>query len=309
MHVAEHRDGRRLAVKIQYPGIRQSIDSDVDNVSTLLSVFKVLPDGLEIQPLLEEAKRQLHDEADYRKEAASLKAFTRCLADDPRFDVPQVVDELSDTDVLAMQYLDGRPIETLCDQPRDVRNEVAANLVQLALAELLDWGLVQTDPNFANYLFDADTRRVQLLDFGATRHYNDRRRGAVHRLLAACIGGDDGDVGRAASEVGYIARDDPEDYARTIVQLLRTATEPARERGGYRFGSSDLAQRMGQIVVDMRTRDHFGRLPPTDILFLHRKLGGLYLLLARLKAAVPVADLVAPYVASAATAEPLAQSA
>ena len=299
VHSAELRDGTRLAIKIQYPGIRQSIDSDVDNVATLLNLFKILPDGLEIDQLLDEAKRQLHVEADYRQEAASLREFARYLGDDARFEVPDVIDELSDQDVLAMQFVDGQPIESLSEQPRQVRDDTAENLVQLALAELFDWGLVQTDPNFANYLFDANNQRIQLLDFGATRRYDEERRGAVHRLLAACVDGDDGDVERAAAEVGYVNDDDPSGYATTIVQLLRTATEPARDKAGYRFGSSDLAQRMSNIVIDMRSRSHYGRLPPTDVLFLHRKLGGLYLLLARLKATVAVRDLVAPYVASA----------
>ena len=91
VHAAELRDGRRLAVKIQYPGVRESIDSDVDNVATLLNLFRILPDGLDIAPLLDEAKRQLHVEADYREEAASLGQFARHLEGDPRFEVPTVV--------------------------------------------------------------------------------------------------------------------------------------------------------------------------------------------------------------------------
>ena len=309
VHAAELRDGRRLAVKIQYPGIRQSIDSDVDNVATLLNLFNILPDGLDIASLLGEAKRQLHVEADYRAEAASTGQFARLLAGDARFDVPAVVEELSDTDVLAMQFLDGRPIESLDEQSKEVRDAASVHLVQLALHELFDWGLVQTDPNFANYLFDPNSRRIQLLDFGATRRYDETRRRAVHRLLAACVAGDDGDIERAAEDVGYTDGDDPRDYTQTIVRLLRTATEPARNPGQYRFGTSDLAQRMGEIVVDMRMRSRYGRLPPTDVLFLHRKLGGLYLLLSRLKSSVPVRKLVAPYVDSADSTLPVAQTA
>ena len=295
VHAAETATGRPLAVKIQYPGVAKSIDSDVDNVATLLNLFRILPDGLDIGPLLDEAKRQLHVEADYREEAASLGQFARHLEGDPRFEVPTVVEELSDGDVLAMQFLDGRPIESLDGQPKDVRDTTSVHLVQLALHELFDWGLVQTDPNFANYLFDPGSGRIQLLDFGATRRYDETRRRAVHRLLVACVEGDDGDVERAAAVVGYTDGNDPRGYTRSVVQLLRTATEPVRDQRPFPFRNTDLAQRMSEVVIDMRVREKFGRLPPTEVLFLHRKLGGLYLLLSRLAATLPVRTLLAPH--------------
>ena len=232
----------------------------------------------------------MHNEADYRQEADAIRAFAAHLANE-RFDVPQVVEAFSGENVLAMEYLAGDPIETLADQSRERVDATAASLVELAFNELFDWGLVQTDPNFANYLFDRETGRVQLLDFGATRHYPADRRDALRQLLDACVDGDDTDVADAATRVGYID-DDPDDYRRTIVELLRTATEPARAPDAYRFGTSELAQRMSDIVVEMRLRSRYGRLPPTDVLFLHRKLGGLYLLLSRLRARVPVGALI-----------------
>ena len=79
------------------------------------------------------------------------------------------------------------------------------------------------------------------------------------------------------------------------MKLLRTATEPVRDQRPFPFRNTDLAQRMSEVVIDMRVREKFGRLPPTEVLFLHRKLGGLYLLLARLKATLPVREIVEPY--------------
>ena len=72
VHRATLPDGRELAIKVQYPGVRESIDSDVDNVATLLRVSGVLPRELDLAPLLTEAKRQLHEEADYEREAAQM---------------------------------------------------------------------------------------------------------------------------------------------------------------------------------------------------------------------------------------------
>jgi predicted unusual protein kinase regulating ubiquinone biosynthesis (AarF/ABC1/UbiB family) len=296
VHEARLKDGRRLAIKLQYPGIRASIDSDVDNVATLLRISRILPAEMDVAPLLEEAKSQLHAEADYRLEASALRDFAARLVDDTRFKVPEVVDELSGIDVLAMEFLDGQPIESIANAPRSDRDATAANLVDLAFAEVFEWGLVQTDPNFANYLIAPSSGQVQLLDFGATRTYPADRRLAMHRLLVACVDGNDSDIANAACDVGYITPGDPDDYRNGIVKLLRTATEPTRADHEYDFGASDLAQRMSEIVIDMRVRSRYGRLPPPDVLFLHRKLGGLYLLLTRLRARVPVQTVARRYV-------------
>jgi predicted unusual protein kinase regulating ubiquinone biosynthesis (AarF/ABC1/UbiB family) len=295
VHEAILQDGRRLAIKIQYPGIRRSLDSDVDNVGTLLRLLSLVPKEIDFAPLLEEAKCQLHKEADYRLEAISIQRFSHLLGDDSRFELPTVVESLTTPEVLTMSYLDGQPIETLAEKELSVRNAAAASLLELALREVFEWGLVQTDPNFANYRYQPDTHRLQLLDFGATRDYPASRRTALRELLQACTDGDDRDVMRSAIDVGYLDAEDLHAYREGIVALLRTVTEPVREVKPYDFGTSDLVRRMSDIAIDLRVRDKFGRLPPTDVLFLHRKLGGLYLLLSHLRATVPAHQLVQPF--------------
>jgi predicted unusual protein kinase regulating ubiquinone biosynthesis (AarF/ABC1/UbiB family) len=303
VHQAELKDGRRLAIKIQYPGIRRSIDSDVDNVATLLSLVKIVPAEIDLGPLLDEAKRQLHIEADYAQEAGYLRRFGAHLADDRRFEVPEVVDELSSVEVLSMSYLDGLPIETLADETTALRNRAAGTLLELALTEVLDWGLVQTDPNFANYRYQPSSGRLQLLDFGATRDYAPAWREALCDLLRAGVDGDDRDLAQAAEGVGYLAPGDPAAYRSGVVTLLRAVTEPARTAGDFDFGRTDLARRMSDLLIRLRLEEKFGRLPPPEVLFLHRKLGGTYLLLARLGARVPVRDLITPYLQAGERAE------
>jgi predicted unusual protein kinase regulating ubiquinone biosynthesis (AarF/ABC1/UbiB family) len=291
VHEAILKDGQRVAIKVQYPGVRDSIDSDVDNVATLLRLSRLLPEGLDLGPLLAAAKHQLHSEADYRQEADSLRRYGRLVADDTRFELPDVFDELTSEATLTMRFLDGQAIESLREAGAAQRNAAGGALLELALREVFDWGTVQTDPNFANFRYAADTRRLQLLDFGATRDYPPETVADLQRLLAACIEGSDSDVLRAAARVGYIDLDDPEAYQRSIVALLRTVTEPLEGGGDYVFGASDLAERMTDQVLKMRAREGFTRLPPPPVLFLHRKLGGLYLLLSTLRARVPVAEL------------------
>lgn len=295
VHEATLHNGDRLAIKVQYPGIRRSIDSDVDNVAGVLRLFRLLPEDLDFSSILDEAKRQLHAEADYHQEAAALRSYAAHLAGDARFEIPRVIEELTTREVMVMSYLDGQPIESLADQPATLRNQAAASLLDLALHEAFEWGLVQTDPNFSNYLYAPESGRIQLLDFGATRSYGQQEVSALRHLLAACIEGDKGDVARNACQVGYLAEDDPEPYREFVVQLLHMVTEPARSATPYKFGQTDLAQRMSEVLIEMRIRSRFGRLPPVPVLFLHRKLGGLYLQLSRLRASLPVRELVSSY--------------
>eukprot|EP01042_Synura_sphagnicola_P019944 gene19944-25275_t len=131
VHRAELPDGRVLAIKVQYPGVARSIDADVDNVATLLKVSGLLPAGLDVAPLLAEAKRQLHEEADYAREAAQMDRYANLLADDPRFVVPRAMLELTGPQVLAMDYIDARPIDVLESADQDVRDRAMAALLGL----------------------------------------------------------------------------------------------------------------------------------------------------------------------------------
>lgn len=294
VHRAELKDGTAVAVKLQYPGVRESIDSDVENVATLLHWSGLLPKDLDVGPLLEEARRQLHLETDYVHEARQLNAFSHELAGDARYQLPRVYDALSAETVLTMDFVPGKPVEQLGEASPAQRHRVASDLFELALREVFDWGLVQTDPNFSNYLYDEETRRLGLLDFGACRHYPEARRASLRALLHACVVGSDQDVADAAIRVGYLDAADPAHAQAGIVALLRLVTSPIRA-GEFDFSDSALVQQMNAQVVKLRLDEGLSRVPPADILFLHRKLGGLYLLLSRLRAVLPVRDMLSAW--------------
>jgi predicted unusual protein kinase regulating ubiquinone biosynthesis (AarF/ABC1/UbiB family) len=305
VHEAQTKDGRHLAIKIQYPGIARSIDSDLDNVATLLRVFRLLPSGLKLDPLLTEAKRQLHQEADYLFEAEQMRAYRSVLGTQEGLRVPEVVEDLTTRTVLAMELMEGAPIESLASAPRETRNRIATRLVELALRELFAWGLVQTDPNFANFRYRLQGDEIVLLDFGAARRFAPERVDAFRSLIAASFDEDKSAVESAAMAVGYLSPADPAAVRRAIVQMVYIATEPARQPGVFDFAQADLSERLSEQVLSMRIEQGFGRLPPPDILYLHRKLGGLYLLCKRLSAQVAVTKLIAPYLAGKHAKEPL----
>lgn len=302
VHRARTHDGQELAIKLQYPGVRQSIDSDVDNVATLLRVSGLLPKALDLAPLLAEAKRQLHEEADYRREAESLGRFGALLAGEPDFVLPAPVDALTRSDILAMSWVEGVPVESLADpQVADqaLRDRVASLLIGLLFRELFEFRLIQTDPNFANYRFDTASGRLVLLDFGATRPYAEPVVEAYRRLMAGTIIGDRAAMSEAAQTIGYFQDNIHAHQRDAVIDLFATACEPLRHPGAYDFGTSDLALRLRNAGLKLSMERDFWHTPPADALFLHRKLGGLYLLAARLRARVDVGRLVAPYLGAA----------
>ncbi|MBK6594092.1 MAG: hypothetical protein IPG23_15985 [Burkholderiales bacterium] len=157
-----------MAIKIQYPGVRESIDSDVDNVATLFPDVGPAARELDIKPLLRDAKRQLHDEADYVREGGYLARYGELLADAPTTGCRNCRDPTTHS-VLAMSVVVGVPVESLVDAPQEERDRVMNLCCLRCCCELFEFRLVQTDPNFANYRYDTDTRQLILLDFGATR--------------------------------------------------------------------------------------------------------------------------------------------
>ena len=295
VHAAISQSDRQLALKIQYPGIGQSIDSDVGNVATLLNVSRLVPDGLDLQPLLQEAKRQLHDEANYLLEAGHLRRFAVALEDTPEFLVPGVDEELTRENILAMDFLEGEPIESLTTATQTTRDRVVELLLELLFRELFEFGMIQTDPNFANFLYNTKTRQLGLLDFGATRRYPVVVTEAYWGLLEAALRKDHAAMSKSAHEIGYFKKDIHARQRATVMELFVLATEPARTRGRFDFGASDLAGRIRGAGMALSFEQGYWHTPPADAVFLHRKLGGLYLLAARLRAKVDVRIILERY--------------
>jgi predicted unusual protein kinase regulating ubiquinone biosynthesis (AarF/ABC1/UbiB family) len=302
VHRATTLDGRDLAIKIQYPGVRKSISSDVDNVASLLRMSGLLPKTLDIAPLLREAKRQLREEADYEAEAAHLKRFGELLADRPEFVVPQLHADFTTKNVLAMSYVAGVPVESMASAPQLERDRLLSQLVGLVFRELFEFGLMQTDPNFANYRYDTQTQQIILLDFGATRSFAPAFRQAYKQLMLAAIEDDRAAMTRAAVAIGYFDDNTQLRHQNAVLDMFEMALEPlttTHTTQAYDFADNDMATRLREAGLALGLDKDFWHIPPIDTLFLHRKLGGLYLLASRLKARVNVRQLAMPFLKTA----------
>jgi len=298
VHRVLTKDGRDLALKIQYPGVAKSINSDVDNMALLLRMTKILPIQMDISGIVAEAKRQLQQEANYTIEANYLRDYRKLVQDEERFVVPRVHDDLTTKRVLAMDFISGVPLESLGKDgvQQKLRDSVGALLEKLMFRELFEFRTMQSDPNFANYLYQPEEDRIVLLDFGSTVTFEKSFTDRYGQIAKALIDEDDGAARHYAEQIGYLDPEDSSEHAALVLKVFRLACEPLRYDRIYDFGASDLFTRTREAGFEMvfSGRGEY-KVPPPETVFLHRKLVGSFMICARIKSRVNVQKLIRPY--------------
>lgn len=160
VHKAVTLNGVKVAVKVQYPGVRESIESDVKNFAALLNYTGVIPKGFYLDRAVYVATKELQLETDYLREAQCQMRFKELLADDPDFFVPAIIPELTTGRVLTSELIDGYTVDSLQQFDQQTRNWVASRIMKLCLRELFEWRYMQTDPNWANFFYNPDLGKV-----------------------------------------------------------------------------------------------------------------------------------------------------
>ncbi len=287
-----------LALKIQYPGVRRSIASDMANLSLLARLAGVVPAGMDpdtVQALLTRVQAQLEHETDYRAEARAARHYRERLGDDPVLTVPAVADEHCTDHIIATDFAPGVPVDRLADAGtrQSQRDHVAAALSRLAVHEFFRMRLVQTDPNFGNYLFDAASGRIALIDFGATEVVAQERVAQLREFGRAMRADHPTRIEAASLGAGLTAPEDPQAQSRGVIALLRLAGEPLRHAGAYDFGASTLLARSFEQGRNQFVSAGYSRTPPPDLLFLQRKFAGTFLLCVRLRARIDLGAIFA----------------
>jgi predicted unusual protein kinase regulating ubiquinone biosynthesis (AarF/ABC1/UbiB family) len=281
--------GAPVAVKVQYPGVRESIDSDLAILQKIGSGALFLGGrSIDTSGVFDELRTVLHLEADYARERDFLLRFGQLVVDDRRYTVPRPVLELSSTRVLTMSWEEGETLGAWIrgEPPAEDRTRVACALLDLYCAEFFRWGIVQTDPNFGNFLVRQGGREIVLLDFGATIEFTLEFRRAYVQLLRAIAVHEPARILDEAIALGLLdARESPSTRA-LFVEMLTSAIEPFEAHTQpFAFSRADYAARTRDAVRRFVQALRYSP-PPRSLLFLHRKLGGLFQLLRRLDVAL-----------------------
>jgi aarF domain-containing kinase len=286
-----------VAVKVQYPGVADSIVSDVDNLLRVAAVTGALPRGLFVEAAAAVAKAELTLECDYLREAAAADTWRAHLASDTTglpaaVRAPRVVHALTTRRVLVSEFCPGGPIDAAATAPQAVRDALGTTLLRLTLRELFEWRFMQTDPNWGNFLFDPPTGVLTCIDFGACRSF---ARPFVDRYLAmvrACAAGDEGAVLAESRALGFLTGDESAAMNAAHVAAARAVGEPfADSTRVYDFGA---ARGLTAAVADHGKVMLAHRLtpPPEEAYSLHRRLSGAFLACIKLGARVPAGALL-----------------
>ena len=292
VHRAQLKDGRDLAIKVQYPGVAASIDSDVANVGVLIKMSGLLPKEFRLETYLEEGRRQLHKETDYVQEASNLTKFKELLEDASQFAVPTVHAEWSTSNVLAMDFMAGIAIEDLDSETQDVRDNVIISLVELLLRELFDFGLMQTDPNFANYQYKPDTKQIVLLDFGAVTQIDPDLIEKYKRLVFSGLSNDIGGLLDAISGIGFINAGTSIEHRGRIIGMVCSVFKAILKDGSIDFRNLELAEQLQAEGLALLEDGFLPPVLPISVLLIQRKFAGIFLLATRLTASVNIRKIL-----------------
>ncbi|XP_045101129.1 atypical kinase COQ8B, mitochondrial-like isoform X2 [Portunus trituberculatus] len=284
VHLATLHDGRPVAMKIQYPGVAEGIESDINNLVSSLKVANIFPEGLFLDSVIEVAKKELRWECDYIREAECTKRFKELVKPHPDFYVPEVIPELSTPQIITTELIAGIPVDKCIEIDQESRNYICEKVLGICLMELFQFGFMQTDPNWSNFFYDAETEQLALLDFGACRDYD---KGFVDKYLNLIHGAavkDRDKVLKYSQELGFLTGYEAKVMIEAHIDAIMILGEAFQEDKPFNFGDQNTTYRIQHLVPVMIS--HRMCAPPEEIYSLHRKMSGVFLLCAKLKGVV-----------------------
>jgi aarF domain-containing kinase len=292
VHSATLGDGRRVAVKVQYPGVADSISSDLNNLSLLLTASRLLPKGLYLEKTIANARTELAWECDYIREAEGAKKFKQLLADETdTFTVPAIIEKASGKRVLTMEMMEGIAVTKVHDFTQEQRDWIGTQILRLCLREIIEFHYMQTDPNWTNFLYNRKTNKLELLDFGASRAFSENFITLYTKVLEAASRKDRKGCEKFSIELGYLTGYESRAMLNAHVDSILTLAEPFMEDAPdvYDFKDQSITDRVrGLIPVMIRERL---APPPEETYSLHRKLSGAFLLCAKLESRIRCKEL------------------
>jgi len=296
VHLGRLRDGREVAVKIQYPLIDEIVKADLKNLKTLLRALLGLITDLDFEPIWTELRDRLLEELDYTHEASNIRRMAELHAAVPEIIIPAAVEKATTRNVLTMEYVGGiSPTEACSDQfDEEMRDRWGVVLAEFLMRGLMEHHFLHADPNLANFAFRQDGT-VVVYDFGCVKEVPEELADGYAELLTAAAEGGGEEVSAVMRRMGMhmkggepLPPDAIDPYVEIFGAILRAAPP-------YTFGDDeDLYSRLFDLGFSNMEYSK-DMVFPEDAIFIHRSLGGHFGNLSRLRATGPWRELVFRY--------------
>lgn len=292
VHRARLRDGRDVAVKIQYPLIDQIVAADLKNLKVLVGALWGLFSEIDFEPFWEEVRDRLVEELDYTIEARTMQNMAELWADEPNIVIPRVIPEASTKNVLTMEFVGGLSPDEACSSEveQDLRDQWGRALLEFLLRGFYEHRLLHADPNLANFAFREDGGLV-VYDFGCVKQVPETLADGYATLMLSVLEDRWGEIPEILRGVGFFKGEGdlfPAEIADAYAEVLGRIV---REDPPYTFGRDDLVDAMMDLglkywseMTDMSF--------PSDAVFINRTFGGHVGNLGRLRATGPWREMI-----------------
>jgi predicted unusual protein kinase regulating ubiquinone biosynthesis (AarF/ABC1/UbiB family) len=219
VHRARLTNGRRVAVKIQYPGVAEALEADLQNVSVLVRLAKALAPGLDAKAVANELRERVLEELDYEYEAQNQRAFSRAYRDHPFILVPDVLTRLSRRRVLVTEYVEGMGFEDVKKLPRPERDRFGEIVYRFCFGSIYHLQHFNADAHPGNYIL-LDDDRVAFLDFGMTKGLDPEQIELEQRAIDAASRQDPEALREALHDLGFVKNPSKLDAERLMEHVM-----------------------------------------------------------------------------------------
>lgn len=282
---------KKVVLKVQYPGVADSIPSDIKILESLLKkvMFLKRKGDVDVSSFMEEIKEVLSKEADYLNEQhMQLKYKTKFKGDD--FIIPEVYAQYSTKTVLTQEYVEGVSFTQWLDLNPEtkVKEKMAHLFMKLYLDEIFHHKLVQTDPNPGNFLITSDEKMV-LIDFGAVKEYDHSFVAGYKKVLMYSYMNDRENLLKVSYELQFIDSRESQEVKDIYVKMMDHLVNPFRQEESFDFNDKVFFNTSRDLSWEMSLKCKYSP-PPRNLLFLHRKLAGVFTFIKKLQVKIRLKD-------------------
>ena len=292
VHKGTLKSGEIVAIKVQFPGVRQSIDNDLSSLKFIMKTSGMLPAKFPLDYYITQCGDLLKRETDYELEAINITRFSEFLRSNDKLNVPKVYNQLSTQETLTMSFLEGRELSSKMAYDQSSINEISLSLLELLLNEIFTFKLVQTDPNLANFLLSEGDNSLCILDFGACCQVSEATHELYKDLLNVALTLDANKIKSFLEDKNFIPKDASSEGTKFFDRIISIAINEISQNEIFDFQQSKVFE----IITEEDLNLYFELIPSSlfgsDFIFIQRKIFGLILFFRAIGAKLPLLKIL-----------------